>query len=160
MKGRIIPQTLPWPIRWKVDFDYLDTLPKKEMSWLSEFVTAFYDGDFRGLDKRVWYRKRRLAAWEDKRVARRSTVPGGLFRDLLLLPPAPLVDEPVAEGDLTPTDAYLDSAEYKHARNEFRSDPSDANRRRLEMCTGRGGITDAESWALRDFEAWIKKNCP
>lgn len=126
------PGGYPKPLRWKIDYDYLDALSPDELEWLANFSDGHYGGDFRNqaaLDRGAepWDADQRRAAYTDKRAARQDAyglgdavgrvdyANGQDPRDVYPDEPAPVV-----EGDWSRTPEYLNTEEYKQALEEYR----------------------------------------
>ena len=113
-------RNLPRPVRWKVDFDYVARLSPEEQEWLSDFVDAEYGADYRNeIGQEYDVEDRRVT--DAQKLAARSDVYGlaqsggflGEFQD------RHSGAEPMTPE--APTPEYLDSPEYKRARDEYRA---------------------------------------
>lgn len=124
----LYPQNFPRPSRWKVSVDYLDQLSEEELEWLSDFNDCEYRCDFRNSvgeqyddDSKHFVRSVDRAAMED--AYGRSAVPTdqGIpsHRLLSLTDPDVQISEHPPADERTPE--YLDSPEYKQAREAFRA---------------------------------------
>lgn len=149
------PRNHPRSTRWAVDFDYLDQLSPKEQEWLGRFADAHYKADPSAMKGKGWNRAKRRAAYRAKNAANRDMYARDENpREVVDVVPEPGVDP--ADPPWTDTPAYLDSAEYKALREDFRGELAEfdgrnpekteeyeAARRRL-MAVVLEGDTDAE----------------
>lgn len=110
----------PTVTQWKVDWDYLSKLSPAEQAWLADFGDRYYGGDFRESDPETWDAPARSAVNMGKNCARTDlhTVAAAVGRLEEWDPVAH--DRHAPEVDGAPTPGYLDSAEYKAARDAFR----------------------------------------
>jgi hypothetical protein len=110
----------PKSTAWAVDFDYIDRLSPADREWLGRFADAHYKADPRAMAG--WDTEERRQAYRSKNSANRD-----LFANWDALPGDGPGDVVYAGEDLSPTPEYLDSSEYKAAREAFRDElPGDA----------------------------------
>lgn len=142
----------PISVGWRVDYDYLKKLTPEQKTWLAGFTDAFYSGDFRKAPEKDWPTSERRASYTRKNVAN-SDCYHGLEKECLLSGlDSPLtgiktsnltrlmrgqeksnvqkvVDTiPSLPVDSTPTPAYLNTPEYKKAREAYRANLNQGRR--------------------------------
>ena len=107
--------------RWKIDYDYLRRLTPEERQWLAQFSDAHYGSDFRG-DPEAWSVPERRKVYNAKNSERGDAYAmSGLGNCLGEL--GPRLTSPSPENDprdFSDTPEYLNSDEYKRARDSFR----------------------------------------
>lgn len=110
----------PKNLRDRVDQDYHHKLSPEEKQWLSDFNTRYYDGDFTGDTKHEWSADERRVAYRAKNHANRDAYSIALGGGALDWPEHPADLEGETKGDLRPSPAYLETAEYKAALHWWR----------------------------------------
>ncbi len=121
-----LARNFPFSQRWKVDQDYVRSLPPEALRWLAEFNDRYYGGDFREIAPEEWPPEVRSVVNADKNASRQDIMSMALGAPLLSLERDLTLNEPVygqpyqsGLGEAIP--AYLDSDVYKTAREDFRS---------------------------------------
>lgn len=114
-------RSFPRSVRWKVDQDYVEELTPAQREFLKLFNDEYYGAKFRKSTE--WSTEEKRQSYRDKNVANADSYakcPPELVEELS----EALIDESPREAGPTPT--YLDSPEYKEARDSFREhlDPS------------------------------------
>lgn len=116
--GRRTGKAYPRQVRWKLDQDYVGSLPPTERDWLARFNDAHYGGTFEPGDG--WSPEARRETWANKSAGRDDVYARAGESRLDTLEKAHEGAAP-PEADLSPTPAYLDDGAYKAALAEFRS---------------------------------------
>lgn len=117
---------------WKVDQDYLAKLTPKERRWLAHFNDCHYGGDFRGAGAE-WSVAQRRESWNGHWAER-----GDLQTHAGLQGALEQHEDGTEHGEpasLTPTPEYLNSPEYKAARDAFRAELQPGRRARAPVDT-------------------------
>lgn len=109
----------PPAVRAAVDYDYVSRLNTEEARYLSQFTDEYYGQDFRtlpGEEPLHATQALRRERYRATNAARRDIYTRVAFAGLMAPDPPDLE----ASGDPIPAPRYLDTDEYRAAREEFR----------------------------------------
>lgn len=124
----LVAGTFPRSVSWRVDQDYVEELDAPTKAWLAEFNDRYYGADFRGPSVREWSTDERRTVYRDKNRANRDLMTCALPVEV------EVPDESIElEDAVVIDDGPLDDPKYKSAREAYRTDPSPANRVRLNQ---------------------------
>jgi hypothetical protein len=111
------------PQQGYVDQDYWDKLTPEQTRWLANFNDAYYGGDFRRETQEAWPQELRRKVWQNKHAALEDAYGQAAVYGAVQVysETSPRVADPRSTpADIEPTPEYLNSAEYKEARDAFR----------------------------------------
>lgn len=140
-------RTFPVSVRAYVDQDYLDKLSEEDKQWLSDFNDRFYGADFRDnpedwsvAERRTRYSAKNCANGDIFSAARHF----GLVEDATERED---LREELGDKDLSSTPSYLNSPEYKAARDAFRE----------QLTQGRRAVNPKPSAALNETRRTLEE---
>jgi hypothetical protein len=117
----LFKRNFPRTVRQHVDQDYINKLTPEEREWLAKFNDNYYGAKFPKDEPNGWTDVEKRERYVAKNAANRDiygiSEAGGVL-DVYESNPHNTAE--ASTQDFAPSPAYLESAEYKHAREAFR----------------------------------------
>ena len=106
------------PVRWQVDWDYLDKLNPEEKAWLARFADEYYDGSFKNDGGELHTKEQRRECYRKKNSANVDVY--SIYDEGGALVRGDVPEREVEQVRNWQTPEYLDDEDYKNARDGFR----------------------------------------